>query len=412
MALRLRIRNPDLTQEERTYISADYTSGVTVTVRDNSSFSANSYAVAGEPGQEQTEQAAVASITGKTTVTLSAGFNFAHPKSCPLYESRYSGISLERSSDSGATWTVVSGSPFTLRWDGIDEFGKISTLVEDGVGASSYDYRWRFYNAATAGYSVYSGTLPGTGLDRNTAGFVFGKVRRNKIAQGIPDAVLYQYINDLQDTVYEEMPKAWWFSKEGDSIAIEEDVYRYSISGNWSNFLSMQYMLYNYVSGSTSTVYPLTFVTQLEFWDLKADQNQSSDDSAVRWSLLPPDSSSAKGYIGIDPTPAADGACLLKPVYFFELTNIDSFEDTLVIPKPKIYEDYILHRINDDIKGDATNAEKYLLKVNSGLVALKKRTKRQQGQREWRRYRGNRGYSRLFGGPGGMSNDARRETYW
>lgn len=412
MSLRMRLRNPDLTQEERTYLSSDYTSGVTVTVRDNSSFTANSYAVAGEPGQEQTEQAPIASITDKTTITLSSGFNFAHPKSSPIYESRFSGISLERSVDSGVTWAVVSGSPFTLRWDGVDEFGKISTLVEDGSGTSACVYRWRFYNATTGGYSVYSGTLPGTGLDRNTAGFVFGKVRRNKIAQGIPDSVLYQYMNDLQDNVYEEMPKAWWFSKEGTAVATEEDTYRYSISDNWSDFLSMQYMLYNYVSGDVSSTYPLTFITQLEFWDHKADQNQSSDDNLTAWSLLPPDSNSAKGYIGIHPTAAVDAVCYLKPVYFFELTDINSFEDTLVVPKPKIYEDYILHRINDDIKGDSANAEKYLLKVNSGLVALKKRTKRQQGQREWRRYRGNRGYSRLFGGSGGMSNDARRETYW
>lgn len=411
MALRLRIQNPNLNKEERTYLTADYTSGVTVTVRNNDSFTADNYAVAGEPGQEQTEQDQIASITGSTTVTLSNGLNFSHPKSAPLYESRFNKVSVERTAAGGASWSEITDSPFTLEWDNVDEFGKITTLIEDASGSSAFDYRWRYYNSATATYSAYSGTLPGAGLGRDTAGFVIHKIRRNKIAQSVPDEVLYHYINDLQDMVYEEMPKAWWFSKEGTAVATVANTYRYSITDNWSDFLSMQYMLYNYVSGSTDNTYALSFMTQLEFWDAKTDANQNDSDNVTRWALLPPDSDSAKGYIGVHTTPETTD-CYLKPVYFFELTDIDSFEDTLVIPKPKIYEDYILHRIWDDIKNDATNAEKYMLKVNSGIVSLKKRTRRQQGQREWRRYRGPRGYSRLFGENRGMSSDDRREKYW
>jgi len=412
MGLRIRIQNPNLNSEERTSISADYTSGVTVTVRNNNAFTATNYAVAGEPGQEQTEQALIASISGNTTITLTSGFNFAHPNATPMYESRFNKVSVERAPTGTTTWAEITNSPFTLEWDNVDKYGKITTLIEDTSGSTAYDYRWRFLNAQTSTYSSYSGTLPGTGLDRSTAGFVINKIRRNPITQGIEDEILFYYMNDLQDMVYEEMPKAWWGSKEGTAVATEDGVYRYSIDDNWPDFLSMQYLLYNYVSGSTDNTYPLTFKTQLEFWDLKVDANKPESDSVTKWSLLPPDSDSEKGYIGIDPTPATDDTCYLKPVYFIELTDINSFEDTLLIPKPKIYEDYIFYRIYDDIKNDAANADKFNARVGQGIVALKKRTRRQQGQREWRRFRGQRGYSKMFGGSRGMTTDELRENYW
>ncbi len=412
MGLRLRLENPDLKKEERTYVTADYTSGTTLTVRNNDAFTANNFAVIGEPGQEQTELAQIASTTGNTTITLSSGFSFSHPKSAPVYQSRFDKVSVERQTTTGGSWSAITNSPFALEWDGVDQFNKVATLVEDTTGATTYSYRWRFYNSVTGTYSDYSGTLPGSGLGRDTAGFVIQKVRRNPIAAGIPDEVFYHYINDFQDTVYEEMPKAWWFSKEGTAVATTADTYKYSIDDNWSDFLSMQYLLYQYVSGSTDNTYALSFIPQLEFWDYKTDANQSSSDSVTKWTLLPPDSSSAKGYIGVHATPETSSTCYLKPIYFFELSDIDSFDDTLVIPKPKAYEDYILYRIYDDIKNDATNADKYNARTAANITALKQRVRRQQGQREWRRYRGPRGYSKMFGEYGRMSADDRRTNYW
>jgi hypothetical protein len=407
MGIKLRITNPRLNVEERTYVDSDYSSGTTLTVRNNDGFTATQICVAGEPGQEQTESKDISSVSGSTSIVLSGAFSFAHAKGTPVYESDWDQVSVERATASGGTFSEITNSPFNISWDD----AQLSTLIVDSAGATTSYYKWRFKNSATGSYSSYSGELPAAGLGRNTAGYVMGKVRNNPVAKGVTDQQMYQFMNDLQDIVYEEIPKAWWFTKEGTAVATAASTFKYSISDNWSDFKSMKYLMYEYVSGSTDNIYALTFIPEIEMRNYKTDQNQSDSDSVRMWTFYPPDTSSAKGYLAVHSTPET-ATCYLRPVYFFELTDIDSFDDTLVIPKPKIYEDYILYRIYDDIKGDSANADKYNLRVVSGIVSLKKLSKRQLGQREFRRFRGVRGYSKMFGELGTMSLDDYRENYW
>ena len=411
MAVKLRINNPLLNSEERTYLTADYSTGTSLTVRNNEGFTTNWFAVAGEPGQEQSELRSVSGISGNTTITIGSSLRFSHPTSDPVYLSRWDRLYMYRATSENGSYSAVTNAEtsngyWDIEWD--DQ--ELCTLVIDDDGSTSSFYKWRFYNSNTGIYSQYSGVLPGSGLARNQAGFVIKKVRKNPITNGITDETMYNFMSDLNDLVYEEMPKAWWFSKEGTSASTVADTYRYSIDTNWSDFLSMEYLLYRYVSGSVDNTYPLKFVTRLEFYNYKRDANLSSDDNARVWTLLPPDSSSDKGYIAIHPTPDTT-ACYLKPVYFFDLSDVNSFADTLVVPKPKLYEDYILYRICDDIKHDP-NAEKYNSRVKASIESLKTRVRRQQGQREMTRYRGPDAYNQLFSPYGGTSNDSYRENYW
>ena len=240
----------------------------------------------------------------------------------------------------------------------------------------------------------------GTGVARNSLGYVLNQARKNPVVTPVDDETLIDYANDFQEVVYNEIPKAWWFVKEGTSVSTVADTYKYSISDNWSDLESIKYVLYNYVVGSgTDVLYPLTFSPIQEFYNLKADQNQPSDDNVRRWTLLPPDSNSAKGYIGLHTTPDTAN-CSIQPVYQFELTALDSFGDTLVIPYAKGYIDYILYRVYDDIKSDTGNSQKYNGRVAQSLDALKQRNRRQLGQPEFFRFRGHRGWSQQFGSGG------------
>lgn len=404
--MRVKISNPDLSGEEKTFITTDYTSGTSVTVRNNNNITVGKFIIAGEPGQERTETKLVSSQSGDTIVMISATLKFAHPKSTPVYAFLYDKISFERK-PSGGSFAEISGSPFDIDWDNDDN----KTIISVPSGVSSDTYRWRFYNSSTATYSDYSDELAGTGIPRTKLGYVIQQVRRNPVSQGISDETLIDYANDFQALVYEEVPKAWWFVKEGTDASTDEDTYRYAITANWSDFLSMKFMLYKYVNGSTNNTFPLSFIPLQEFYNLKADANQSSDDNVRGWTLLPPDSTSPKGYVGLHPTPETDD-CFLRPVYQFELTSLDSFGDTLVIPEVKGYIDYILYRIYDDIKSDTTNATKYNVRVARSIQGLKKRSKRQLGQSELFRYRGTQGWSKQFGSGGLTSSSDLRENYW
>lgn len=412
MAVKLRIKNPSLEKDEPTYLTSDYSSGTTLTVRNNEGFTDDWFVVVGEPGQEQTEDEGITSTTNADTITMDAALNFSHPKSTPVYQSRWNRLYVYRASSENGTYSAITNAEtsngyWNIEWDD----SELSTMVIDNSGSSSSYYKWRFNNSDTGTYSAYSDILPGSGLARGTAGYVIKQVKKNTLAHGVSEKTMYEFMNDLQETVYESSPKAWWFSKEGTAVATVADTYKYSISSNWSDFNSMKYLLFNYVNGSTDETYPLKFVTELEFRNFKADANQASSDNVSCWTFLPPDSDSAKGYLGIDPTPeTAD--CYIQPVYYIELTELDSFSDTLVIPKTKIYVDYVLYRISDDIRNDTSNATKYNSRVNAGLIALKQRAKRQKGQMTWIRYRGQKGYNRMFGSRGRGSVDDYREKYW
>ena len=406
--MKIKIYNPDLSAEERTYLESDYSSGVTLTVRNNDGFTANWFVVVGEPGQEQTESSRISSITGNTTITLNSALKFSHSKSTPIYLSRWDKLSAERSTTSTGTFIAITDSPFAIEWDDAD----LKTLVEDDTGTSASYYKWRTYNSITNTYGSYSDVLPGTGMARDTVGYAITQIRRNPLTKEIDDETIIEFFNDFQDLVYEEIPDAWWFRKEGTAKSTVADTYKYAITTNWSDFLSMEYLLYKYVNGSNTITYPLTFSPAVEFYNFKSDASQPSDDNAKFWTFLPGDATSPKGYIGIHPTPDTT-ACYLQPVYNFSLTDLDSFGDTLVIPRTKAYVDYALYRIADDIKLDATNADKYMSRVQSSITALKKRKKRQLGQPELMRFRGQRGWSRLFGEQSGYYNsDAYREYYW
>lgn len=363
--------------------------------------------VVGEPSQELTETQRISSTSGSTTITVASALNFAHAKSAPVYLSQWNKISFERK-PSGGSYAEVSGSPFAIGWDNDD--GK--TLIVVTGGATTDTYRWRFYNSTLGTYSDYSDELAGTGLNRYKVGYLIQQVKKNPVTQSVPDFSIIEYFNDYQSSVvYPEMQKAWWFRKSGTEVATVASDYDYDIYANWSDLLSVDIMLYRYINGSTDNTYPLTFSPYQEFLNLKSDSTQSANDYARYWTLLPPDSTATKGYIGIHPTPETT-ACRVKPVYFYDITDLNSFGDTVVVPFPKGYMDYALYRIYDDIKGDADNADKYNARVQRGITYLKRLSRRQLGQPEMFRFRGHRGWSRLYGDGGMPTGQTNVENYF
>jgi hypothetical protein len=85
--------------------------------------------------------------------------------------------------------------------------------------------------------------------------------------------------------VYPEIPKAWWFSKEGTEVATSTTTRTFDIYTNWSDCLAMKYVLYRYINGDTDITYPLTWSPTAEFYNLKSDANQAADDYAKYWGI-------------------------------------------------------------------------------------------------------------------------------
>lgn len=406
--IRLKISNPNLSGEEKTFLTSDYSSGASLTVRNSDNFTTNWFAVVGEPGQERTETKDVSSLSSSTDITLSGALSFSHPKSTPVYRSHYDQISIERKA-SGGSYAEIAEGKIDIEWDNDDR----KTFVSISAGQSTDTYRWRFYNSVTAEYTAYSDELAGTGVARDEAGHVINLVRKNPITNNIDDETILTYMTDFQELVYDEVPKAWWFQKEGDEVATAADTYSYSVDANWSDFLSIKFVLYHYTVSDSDIdeTYPLTYSPLNEFYNYKADSNQATDDVARWWTMLPPDSDSANGYIGLHPT-SKTANCGIVPIYQFELGTLDSFGDTLVVPYQKGYVDYILYRIFDDIKNDEGNAAKYNARVARDILAIKRRSRRQLGQPELFRWRGTRGWSKQYGDNAGGDWQLHKENFF
>lgn len=407
MSVKLSIDLPDLSNEERTYITTDYSSGTSLVVRSNNGATTNYYVVVGEPGQERTETQAISGTSGDTTITLSLALKWGHPSGTPVYITKWNKLAIESATSSTGTFSAITESPVDLDWDS----HTLTTVVINVAGSTSHYFKWRYSNSTTSEYSSYSGVLAGTGSARDTAGFVLEEIYKNPDFKQVSNDTIFTFMTDFQDLVQDKIPTAWWFSKTGTDVSTAADDYDYAISSNWSDLVFIDYVLFRYISGDVESIYPLKFKDNLEFYNLKADQDQASNDSVKYWTFLPPNSSSALGYIGLHPTPATDD-CYIRPIYRYKLSSIDSFDDTLVIPLPKAYVDYVSYRIYDQILRDKENADTYNLRTDTNLGALRRRAKRQLGQPEFLKYRGQRGWSRLFGSGGIMSSSDYVENYW
>jgi hypothetical protein len=157
----IRILNPDISQNEKTYLSADVSAGNTsLSVQNNEGITAADYFVVGIMGTEQTELVTVSSVSGSTTVVTSA-LKFPHSIDAPLTFIKYNQIFLYSATSKTGTYTLV-GSAVTIEVD--QEF----TEIEDTAGTSSTWYKIRYRNATTAEFSDYSDVVEGTGYEDNS----------------------------------------------------------------------------------------------------------------------------------------------------------------------------------------------------------------------------------------------------
>lgn len=402
----LKIANPSMVGRERTYLTSRYAVGaVALEVANTNNFSVNRTAVIGVPGEEKTEAKRISAITDIDTLAIPSTLSFSHPANTPIYESKWDQIQVQRKASGGA-FANITGSPFEIDWDNEDGFTYIDISTNFAL---SDTYRWQFISSGSSDESGYADTLGGTGLSRDSVGYAIKMIKQNPVAKNIPSATIVEYFNDLHDEEYENNPEAWYLQKQGTEVSTVADTATYNISDNISDFGRMKYLMFHYTSGDIDDIYPLTFISELEMRNRKINQNEVSDDKATNWSFYPPDSNSRKGYIVIDPTPdTADQGII--PVYYQELDAVDSFGDTLVIPKIKIYVDYALYRIYEDIEEDIS-ANKFEARVKRDLTGLKARQHRQLGQKEFLKWRGQKGSKQMFNSQS-STGQTEKELYW
>lgn len=407
MAKVIKVKNPVLPNKEETYLTSKYTTGTALTVANNDGWADNDILVAGRPGKEQTEAGSVASTTGATTITLDAALDFDHSKNTPLFRSAYDQISLERK-PSGGSFAEIAEGKVDIQWDERDGFTKISVAA----GVDSDTYKWRYYNSKSTSYSAYSGELPGTGLTQQHAGFLIDSVRffgKLPAFKGISDLDILNMLNRGQrqvDTYHDR----WFFAlTEDDSssrVQAVANTYKYDLT---SDFRGMDAL---FVLDTNSQKYKLKYRPLIAFDPLKTDDANTANhanDTRV-WTLLPPDSSNTVGYFGVHPTPS-DMTNYFYRRYWRFLPELTSFASKTLIPVPEVLINWALFELYK-LREDRDNALFYFQQFQDGVGILKRLQRRQIGQAELMQWRGQQGFSNLFGELGVQNIDTLRENYW
>lgn len=421
---RLRIQNPTVENTFKTYLDAEYTSGVTLTVKSNVSLSANDLLVVGEPSEEFSELKKMDSKTGISTITLASALNFSHNKETPVYKVLWDFISIEGRSSSAGTFAELSSSP--IQWDDKNN----ETIYFHSGGNDQWEYRFRFYNSVTTLYSEYSPTITGAVAARNTVSQMVDNVRKivnDNERKIVSDLEIIRFFNRAQDIIYARNPRYWFLLvdtyKALNGISTTADTSVYSLA-SYTTFGHLDSIRYRYNDGTTDNIYHLKFKGNKEFDSLKRDLNATNDDWVITYKLLPADSSSSKGYFEVDPTPKTTSRGTFYPSYYEKMSDLDSVEDTTQVPLPNLLEDYAISRIYA-IKGDESRSNEYMNQFTGpadrrrqtdpawGLVLLDElddHQKHVQGQPfQLVRFRGQKAVSRLYGESTTSSLDQLRE---
>jgi hypothetical protein len=418
--------NPLTEHAHKTYLSAQYTSGLTASVLSNVSFQQNDLVIFGELGEEQTELKKLSGLTNKDTLDLASALSFPHHKDTPVYRIPWDFIVFEGRASSADSFEILSESP--IQWDTRD------TVFYHGAGSGTWEYRFKFYNSSAQIYSEYSPTVSGAGFNRSQVGFMIHRVRKlvkDLTGRIVGDGEIINFFNSAHDIIYARNPEYWFLKVDtkqtNNGIAAVADTAVYSLA-SYTNFSHLHLLKYRYNNGEIDKIYSLNYKPESEFDQATRDLAKAAEDYPIRYKLLPPDSSSEVGYFQVDPKILNSNVGTFYPVYFKIIPELDSFDDETIVPLPQLLEHYAIMQI-EQIKGNEAKAKVYEnlffgpnerrkgFERMEGLALLDEINKfksRPQGQpRNLIKFMGQRGAARMHGDRRTISShDDQKEKYF
>jgi hypothetical protein len=395
------IKNPSVSDNIKTFLSAEYSSGTTLTVDSSLSFVSGSYIVVGEPGLENSEMTNLTATPPTNSSLTITSLKFSHPRGTPVYYISWDKYNLEYRTSTTGDWTAYGLTD--LKYD------SIYTEYRDSSATSTYQWRYRYYSSENSAYSDYSDIISATGWARNTVGYLVRDVRKiinDPNSETVTDAEIIRYFNTAQDKIYSLYDRWWFLFKIGTAIPTVADTRSYSLP---SDFGRMHSVLFNYVNDTTDISYNLKYIPMVEYEYLARDNNDTSNDEVKYWTIYPGDSDNATGYIYLWPIPET-AALDITPKYYKTMTALDGYGDTTEVPIPSMLADYALGEIFK-IRRQEDKADYYdkLFKQQIELLKLMQRKQVGQPRYLWK-YQGNAD-ERYFGNRT-LSPDDQRENYF
>lgn len=380
--------------------------------------------VAGEIGEELTENRQISTLSGNETININSAFRFSHPKDAPLYKVHWDFISIEGRSSSAGSFAELT--EIGIQWDHKD------SIYYHSDGTSTWEYRFRFRNSSLLTYSEYSPTVTGTGYDRNSLGYMLRQIRKiiqDKERKLVSDDEIIRFINQAQDIIQGVRPDWWFLRNTNSSTTTTAGTNQYALPSGVGVRGTVDTILYNFDDGTTNELYQLKFVPRIEFDYLARDQRNDDtirDDYVKDYTIEEGDSTSEVGYYRVWPIPKTTDRGTFTVRYFEEMTDLDDVADETQVPIPALLEDYAIAMI-EKIRGREEIAKVYedrfwgpagkvqdrrSLTGIALLEQLNSKQKRPQGQpRSLKTFNGRRALHRLFGNVV-VDRDQLHEDFW
>ena len=399
------IKNPPASQNNKTFVSQEYTSGTTLYVDSSTGFSDGNYILAGEPGLESSEVANLTATPPTSTSLTITSLNFSHARGIQVYQISWDKYSLEYRATSSDSWSTYASMPANLRYD------SISTEYRDASATSTYQWRYRYYSSENSAYSDYSDTISATGWPSNSVGYMVREVRKiigDPESKTVTDTEIIRFFNKAQDKIYALYDRWWFLLKIGTAIDTEVSTKDYDLP---SDFGRLHSVLFRYINGASDISYNLKHLPMVEFDYVSRDNTASDNDEVKYYTIYLGDSNNTTGYLYIWPTPETAGLDM-TPRYYKTFTALDSFADTTEVPIPSMLEDYALAEIYK-IRKEENIAEYYdkLFREQVDLLKLEQRKQVGSPRALWR-YAGRDAERRLFGTRSIINNDADKENFF
>jgi len=321
------IQNPTPLKSPYTIISTDYTSGTSLLVEDSTSFKDNDLILVGGLGNEKAETTDLTATPPSESALTITSLGHAHSTDESVQGILWDKYEVEYKVDSTSDWIVLATA------QGFD-WSANETIYKHDAGLSSYYYRVRYYNSATTQNSDYTGTISGIGSTRTSVGSMVEQVRKNakdENEQKVSDELIISYFNFAQDIV-KSLNKKWpWLQAEATinptTLALPSD------------FKRAYRLKYNYVSGTTSNTYYLTYLPLPDFQNKYFDNNADEDDDLVNYSI-----DTVNEVVKLGPTPETNTA-ILTLVYEKDITDLEDWDDVTVIPLPELLIAYATAKV-------------------------------------------------------------------
>jgi hypothetical protein len=400
-------KNPDISQNQKTYLSAGYDPATTsVDVESTAGFAVDDYIVVGKMGAEKTELRKISAITDDNTLGIDA-LDYSHAHGTEITLMYFNQIDIQYKTSSAGSATPISGMPVALQVDRLD------TQYNHETGATTYYYRARFYNSTGAVYSDWSVWFPAAGLSRRSLDSMIKLAY--KLAHDTEQRVfdrdeVIQLLNDGQDDV-ESRRKHWFFTLVRDMTSLTTTAGSRQVTLP-SDFKRMRHLYFHKDDGTNEYIYPLRYIPEIIFQHKISDQSADSSDDVLGYTLVAGDSTNPQGYIFLNPAPTTAG--LYVPIeYHKDLADLVDPDDLTDVPIPRVLVDYAVSHFYL-AREKFNEAERWELKYERGIDKIKQLEKRMAGQPDFLTpYGGRRGHLKFYGDMGVTTDiDTLRENYW